>query len=63
MAFWGHDHLPQVEQATYKSSLTTTMITGSNASGDPIPPHLQFQSTAKAKEAIKLQYNVTDHIP
>jgi hypothetical protein len=40
-----------------------TMITGSNAFVDPIPPHLQFQSRAKTKEAMKLQYNVTDHMP
>ncbi len=53
---------PHVGQATSKSSLTTTMITGSNVSGDPIPPHLQFQSKAKTKEAMKLQYNVADHM-
>ncbi len=59
-----HDpRFPQVGQATSKSSLTTTMITGNNVSGDPIPPHLQFQSKAKTKEAMKLQYDVTDHMP
>jgi hypothetical protein len=54
---------PQVGKATSKSSLNTTMITGSNAAGDPIPPYLQFQSKAKTKEAMKLQYNVTEHKP
>jgi hypothetical protein len=53
---------PQVGKATSKSSFTTTMITGSNAAGDPIPPHLQFQSKAKAKEAMKLQYDITEHM-
>jgi hypothetical protein len=40
-----------------------TMITGSNAAGDLIPPHLQFQRKAKTKDAMKLQYNVTEHMP
>ena len=53
---------PQVGKVTSKSSLTSTMITGSNAAGDPIPPHLQFQSTAMSKEMMKLQYDVIDHI-
>ena len=39
------------------------MITGSKAAGNPIPTHLQFQSKAKAKEAMmKLQYDVMDHM-
>jgi hypothetical protein len=39
------------------------MITGSNAAGHPIPPHLQFQSKAKTKEAMNLQYDLMDHTP
>jgi hypothetical protein len=39
------------------------MITGSNAAGDPIPPHLQFLSKAKMKETMKLQYDVMEHMP
>ncbi len=54
---------PQVGKGTSKSALTTTMITGCNAAGDPIPPHLQFQSKAKTKEKMKLQYNVAEHMP
>ena len=54
---------PQVGKATSKSSLTSTMITGSSAAGGPIPPHLQFQSKAKTKETMKLQYDVIDHMP
>jgi hypothetical protein len=45
---------PQVGKGTLKSALTTTMITGCNPAGDPIPPHLQFQSKAKTKEKMKL---------
>ncbi len=40
----------QVGKATTKSLLTTTMIAGSNAAGDPIPPHLQYQTKAKSTE-------------
>ena len=54
---------PQVGKAASKSSLTSTMITNSNAAGDPIPPHLQFQSKAMTKETMKLQYDVMDHMP
>jgi hypothetical protein len=53
---------PPVGKGTSKSSLTSTMITSSNAAGHPIPPHLQFQSKAKAKEAI-IQYDPMDHMP
>jgi hypothetical protein len=52
----------QVGKATSKSSLTSTMIIGSNAAGNPIPPHLQFRSKAKTKETMKLQYDVIDHM-
>ncbi len=54
---------PQVGKGTSKSSLTFTMITGSNTAGHPIPPHLQFQSKAKTQEAMKLQYDLMDHMP
>ncbi len=55
--------LTQVGRGTSKSSLTTTMITGSNAAGDPFPPHLQYQTKAKSAETMKLQYNVAEHVP
>jgi hypothetical protein len=35
---------PQLGKATSKSALTTTMISGSTAAGEPpLPPHFQFQ--------------------
>lgn len=42
---------PQLGKATSKSALTTTMISGSNAAGEPIAPHFQFQTSAQSDEA------------
>ncbi len=42
---------PQLGKATSKSALTTTMISGSNAAGEPIAPHFQFQMSAQSDEA------------
>ena len=45
-----HDpRLPQVGNATGKTSQTTTMITGSNAWGEALPPHFQFMTTAQTE--------------
>jgi phage terminase large subunit-like protein len=54
---------PQVGRATSKSSLSVTMIAGSNAAGEAFPPHLQFPSKAKSKEQMRLDYDILDHIP
>jgi hypothetical protein len=45
---------PQLGKATSKSELTTTMIGRSNAAGEPIPPHFQFQTSAKTPDAEAL---------
>ena len=42
---------PQLGKATSKSALTTTMISGSTAAGEPLPPHFQFQTSAQTAEA------------
>ncbi len=42
----------QVGKATSKSSLISTMITGSNAFGEAIVPHFQFQSKAKSNDTM-----------
>ena len=44
-------HFPQLGKATSKSALTTTMISGSTAAGEPLPPHFQFQTSAQSAEA------------
>ena len=42
---------PQLGKATSKSALTITMISGSNAAGEPIAPHFQFQTSVQSDEA------------
>jgi len=45
---------PQLGYATSKLALTTTMIGGSNAAGEAIPPHCQFQTSAHTPDAEAL---------
>ena len=44
--------------ATSKSSLTSTLITGSTAAGEVFPPHIQFQTKAKSKDTERINVNV-----
>ncbi len=37
-----------------KSAQTVTMITGSNAWGEALPPHFQFMSKAKTNEGMQI---------
>jgi hypothetical protein len=53
---------PVVGMRTCKLSLTTTMITGSSAAGDPIPPHLQFMSKSTSSDS-RFHYDIAEHIP
>ncbi len=41
---------PQLGKATSKLALTTMMISGSDAAGEPIPPHFQFQMSAQTPD-------------
>ena len=41
---------PQLGMPTLKTALTITMITGSNATGEALPPHFQFQTAAQTDE-------------
>jgi hypothetical protein len=54
---------PHAGMATSKSALTTTLITGSTAAGEALPPHLQFQTKAKTADTMRIQYDVAEHIP
>ena len=49
---------PVVGLATSKSSLTSTLITGSTAAGEVFPPHIQFQTKAKSKDTQRLNAHV-----
>jgi hypothetical protein len=53
---------PVVGKATSKSSLSTTMITGSNAAGHPIPLHLQFMTKSTSVDSC-FHYNIAKHMP
>ncbi len=48
---------PQLGKATSKSALSTTMMSGSSAAGEAIPPHFQFQTSATSAdgEAIRIE--------
>ncbi len=50
-----HDpHLPQVGKSTSKMSQTITMITGSNAAGEALPPHFQFMLLAQTDKGKQI---------
>ena len=56
-AYWFDPRLPQVGIMTAKSAYSSTMIMGSNAYGEELPPHFQFTSSAQTKEGkiIKIE--------
>ena len=43
-------NLPNLGKATIKTSAATTMITGSTAAGEPMPPHLHFSVMAQSED-------------
>ena len=47
--------LPRLGKATSKSAKTTTMITGSNAFGEALPVHFQFQTAATTDEGQRMR--------
>jgi hypothetical protein len=54
-----HDpRFPMTGKATNKDSVTATLITGSNAGGEALPPHFQFQTKATAEERERLRSDV-----
>jgi len=51
-----HDpRLPQVGISTSKTSHTTTMITGSNAWGEALPPHFQFMTSTQTDDGKQIR--------
>jgi hypothetical protein len=52
---------PMVGKATCKCSLTSTLITGSTAAGEVLPPHIQYMTKAKSKETMRLDFDVLEH--
>ena len=53
-------NLPWIVKADVKSSLTTTMITRSIASGEEFPPHFQFSKKDKSDEQKRLQLQLVE---
>ena len=49
-AIFYNPHLPLVGRATTKESATMTMINGSNAADEAIPPHFQFMMAVQIEE-------------
>jgi len=56
-------NLPQSGRPTGKSGLTTTLITGSTALGEAIPPHFQFSTKAKSDTTMKLRSELVGFMP
>ena len=55
--------LPLPGKRTSKCSSTTTMITGSTAAGEALPPHFQFQTSAKSDETQRIWIDVAGLYP
>jgi hypothetical protein len=55
--------LPNLGKSTIKSSVSTTMITGSMAAGEAIPLHFQFSTTSKSKEIQRVNVNSIAFFP
>ena len=63
MAVFYNPHLPLVGRATSKTNATTTMITGSNAAGEAIPPHFQFMTAAQSENNQRLRMEMGIYFP
>ena len=55
--------LPQPGNGTSKTSSMTTMITGSTAAGEALPPHFQFQTSAKSDDMQRFQRIMAQYYP
>ncbi len=55
--------LPYDGKRTNKDSLTATLVCGSNAAGEALPSHFQFQTKATTDEGERLRNEVFRHVP
>ena len=55
--------LPKSNRPTGKSGLTTSLITGSTAVGEAIPPHFQFFIRAKTNAGKKFRTKAAAFYP
>eukprot|EP00804_Cyclotella_cryptica_P024959 CCRYP_015507-RC/>CCRYP_015507-RC protein AED:0.06 eAED:0.04 QI:0/0/0/1/0/0/2/0/553 len=56
-------NLPNLGKATIKTSMSTTMITGSTAAGEPMPPHFQFSTTAQSEDTQRVNIRMRTFFP
>ena len=56
-------NLPNVGKAFSKTSITVTMITGSTAAGEAIPPHFQFSTMATSENRMRLRSELLQFMP
>jgi hypothetical protein len=61
-AFIYFPRFPVVGKGTCKTSLTSTLITGSTAAGEAFPPHIQYMTKAKTPEIMRLHVDICDNI-
>ncbi len=54
--------LPAIGLAASKTSQSTTMITGSNALGEVIPPHFQFSTNAKSEDRERIRLETVKYL-
>jgi hypothetical protein len=62
-AIFYNPHLPLVSKATSKEGATSTMITGSSAAGEAIPPHFQFMTMAQHEDNKQCQTEAAASFP
>jgi hypothetical protein len=59
-----HDpRFPYAGKRTKKDGLTATLVCGSNAAGEALPPHFQFQTKATTDEGKRLRNEVFKYCP
>jgi len=56
-------NLPNLGRAAIKTSASPTMITGSNAAGEPILRHFQFSTTAQSEDTQRMNIRMSTFFP
>ena len=56
-------NLPNLGRVTINTNIPTTMITGSTAAGEPMPPHLQFSMMAQSEDTQRVNIRMSAFFP
>jgi hypothetical protein len=62
VTFYSPD-LPNLGKATIKTIMATTMITGSTAAEEPMPPHFQFSKMAQSENTQRENIRMSTFFP